>query len=403
MKLKKLTKKQFMFNMLLSIYVCVMLLDESNFIVYTRMNMIITFAKLFVLCGLILYFFRYQNHIKKDATFYLLVTLLCTNLIGMIRSGTEINILLFIGFILASYKNELENVYKVFLWIFCITILIVIISSKIGIIEDIINIRYGEDFFSKIFFQEGKYIRHSFGFLNNNQIAFYLMTIYIMLFALKREKLKWYFHFLIQVLNIIVFVYCGSRFVFAIIILMDIAYYIIPKMDRKIQNLIISIGKYAFIIFSLLSILTVIEYKKIPFSVDAFFNFRFTYAYRVIQKNGIHLLGSGLGINVPNVGNGNYEYEVLDNGYLVLLVQRGIIFGSILILLWSKAARKAAKKHNIYFLIALLALACENFIDYQILSFKFVPLLFFLYNPKDLILQKNDKKEKIYKENEKSI
>ena len=133
------------------------------------------------------------------------------------------------------------------------------------------------------------------------------------------------------------------------------------------------------------------SYKKIPFSVDAFFNFRFTYAYRVIQKSGIHLFGMGYGVNATHSNIGNYEYEVLDNGYLALLVQRGIIFGALLIYLWSKVAFKAARQHNIYLISALLLLACENFIDYQILSFKFIPLLFVLYNFKNVTVHSRNR------------
>ena len=401
-KFKRMTEKQIIFNVLLEIYVFIMILDESNFAGYTWVNKIITIGKLFILCGLVGYFFKYQNKIKKDVTFYALLMLLFINVIGMAKSGTEINTLLFIVFILASYKNDLEYIYKNFLLAFCFSILVVIISSKIGIIEDMVNIRYGEDFLSRLFFYDGGYVRHSFGFLNNNQIPFYLMTCYVMLVAWKKDKLKWYIHLIIEILNVIIFVRCGSRFVFGIIVLMNIVYYIVPKMNKKVQNIVLVFGKYAFIFFMLLSIISVIGYKKIPFSVDAFFNFRFTYAYRIIQKNGIHLLGMGFGINTVHSSIGNYE--VLDNGYLALLVQRGIIFGGLLIYLWSKTAFKAARKHNIYLMFALLLLACENFIDYQILSFKFIPLLFVLYNLKDMTVQvaesKTIKRDRI-SENEK--
>ena len=377
---------------ILSLYVIVMVLDESNYTSIQLVDLILTAAKLFAVGAMLIYSLIAFKKLKGDKRIiYLLMLLLVVNLVCMLKNGIETNIVLFILLLLLSGKSDMSDIFRCFLISYISSVCFVIISSKMGIVADEINIRYSGDILSRIFLHTNKYERHSLGFAFSNQVPFSLMTIYFLMIAWKQEKMRWGLQSIIQILNIIVFVWCGSRFVFGIVLLTGIFYVFVkicsPRIHYK-KNKYLEIQPISgiYILLTLLSFLTVAFYEKIPYWMDAFMNFRFTFAHKVLNYYGIHMFGSGFLAGTINSEIG--EYAVLDNGYLMLFVQRGIIFGSIIILLWTFAIGIVAKRRNIYVMLPFIMLAAENFIDFQLLSYKFIPLLMILFHKRDPLLGK---------------
>ena len=126
-----------------------------------------------------------------------------------------------------------------------------------------------------------------------------------------------------------------------------------------------------FGIGTIISFLCVLFYQWIPKFMDIFFNFRLTNAFQAVKYYGFHLLGSGF-----DAGTFNGEMEIIvDNGYIMLFMQRGIILGCAIILFWTYITRTVAKNKNPYILIPIFMFAIENFVDYQVMSFHFIAFM----------------------------
>lgn len=428
----KLTKN---YNYILFFYVLIMILDESNFKLNGEVSLVISSAKILILGVAILYFIvcnwenlkrcllywkqevflkqnlkvpykigavlkqSYKIVFNSEQSWFLLL-LIVINVVSMIKNGLEINIILLCMIVIISSKSSMSSIFKTFFYAFLTGVILVCLASKFGIIHDEINIRYSTDFLSSIFLHGNLYVRHSFGFEFSNQIPFALMTIYFLIIAWKQESITWRQHLLIEVINIYVFIFCGSRFVFMIVLGTNVLFYIVKygyyniKRTRLIRKCGY-IATTAFGIGTVISFLFVLLYELTPKFIDAFLNFRLTYAFQAVQYYGIHFLGSGF-----DAGTFSGEIGVIvDNGYIMLFMQRGIIFAIITLALWTSISHLVVKNKNPYIMIPIIILALENFVDYQIISFRYIPFICLLCHTSDelLYLERKDKKTGILK------
>ncbi len=363
------------YNVILFFYIIVMVIGESNFMQYDFMNVFVSCSKLILLFLSAVYLLFLKRDIEFDKDIWMIL-LIGINVISMLQNGLEINSILLFIMIMISSKCSMDSIFKTFLIAFCIGCAIVFLSCAFNIISDEINIRYSADFLSSFFLHSNRYERHSFGFQFSNQVPFAVMTIYFVWIAWKREHVKLYQHFIFEVLNVYTFVCCGSRFVFIIIVGTNILYYWAKVRYTRVKNgelkkVELFLINGVFGIGTIVSFALVLFYHWVPKFLDVFLNFRLTYAFQAVKYYGIHLFGSGF-----DAGTFNGKTEIIvDNGYIMLFMQRGIIFGCLVIFFWTYIIRSVAKNKNPYILIPMIMFAVENFIDYQIMSFHFITFM----------------------------
>lgn len=374
----------FIYLIVLFIYAIVMVLNDSNFSKSAGFDNTMKLLKYIVFGFAIVYFvLSYKKIIINKHVFIIFASLIGLNLVSFIFSGVEINILLILLMALASTHTKLRNITRTYLLGYVIGCCIVFYSSSIGIIEDVINNRYSDDIFSSFFLNSNYYTRHSFGFIFSNQVPFALMTVYFLLILWKQNKLSWIFHTIVEVLNVYTFIYCGSRFVF-VIILLTTAIYIILRVTDKANWHLPRWNAYVFIILTAFSLALILFYNKVPYAFNVFLNFRISNAYKVIRTYGLHLIKSNF---VAGTDNGVYG-TIIDNGYLMLFMQRGILFGSTVLAMWTHISNIIIRNNRKYIFLILMLLALENFIDYQIISYKFLPLLCIALHENDDLVSK---------------
>lgn len=355
----------------LFLYAIVMVLNDSNFSQLAGFSSSMKLLKYAVLAFAAVYFLLTYKTLKINKYVLLIfVTLIGLNLISFVFSGVEINVLLILLMVLASKHTRLKDITLTYLLGYIVGCCIVFYSARKGIIEDAINNRYSTDIFSSLFLKSNYYTRHSFGFIFSNQVPFALMTVYFLLILWKREKLTWIFHVIVEVLNVYTFIYCGSRFVFAIIALTTLVYIIFKATNKANWHLPRWLA-YVFIILAIFSLGLIFFYNKVPYVFNVFLNFRISNAYKVIQTYGFHFIKSNFVAGTDNGLNGT----IIDNGYLMLFMQRGVLFGITVLALWTYITKIVVKNNRKYIFLILLLLALENFIDYQIISYRFLPLL----------------------------
>ena len=115
--------------------------------------------------------------------------------------------------------------------------------------------------------------------------------------------------------------------------------------------------------------------------LNLFFNNRLRFAKEAIDFYGINILGAGKFA-------GTYNSTVLaennvDNGYIALFLQNGIVIACIVIGFWMYLTYVAAKKGNAYLTLALVVLAVENLLNSYLGSYKVLPFFCILLNQQD--------------------
>ena len=95
-----------------------------------------------------------------------------------------------------------------------------------------------------------------------------------------------------------------------------------------------------FIIGAIFSFACVLFNAYVPTKFDSVLNFRLTYALEAIKYYGIHLFGSGF-----DAGTAQGAIKVIvDNVYIMLFMQRGILFAIVLLLYWTEIIHFLLKK-----------------------------------------------------------
>jgi len=368
-----------------------MVLNESSFRQVPSADSTLKILKaLFLLLELVLFILNSFVIEKSYRTkpLLLLLMLLGALFAFMAVYGTDISTLTLFLIILNAKNVPLDKIFRIFLATFFLGVLFVIACCLAGILPDLVNERYSADFLARLILRSAHYTRHSFGFLSSNQIPFELMAFYIIYLAWRGPKTSWFFHLFIQVVNIFVFALCGARFIF-LLVLLSFAVFVLLRIlygkHGKRKGSGIRPGNWIFFFCGLLSVASVVLYRHIPRKLDELVNFRITYAYEALKHYGVQVLGSGFTAGTLNDPE-TMGYMVVDNGYLFLLLQRGILFFLLILLLWTLATHTAGKGKNPYLYFAFLEVALVNLIDSHLTSYRFLPLLLVLLHDKDPLL-----------------
>lgn len=372
------------YNILLTVFVFFSVLKDSNYQLIGNLKNILSYPLDLVLILMVIYLFFLLRKVKINSyLLFIVIGMIISDIFIMIYHGFDVQVFTMFIFAICSFQIDFNKIIKDFLFTYICGCLFIFLSCKFGIIENSINVRYSSDLLSKYILHSNMYIRNSFGFIFSNQVPFALMTVYMLLILLKKEKLKWYHHFIVQILNLYTYVYCGSRTIFIIVFILMILYLWLPKIYMKTfsynsRNIILKGNIFIYLTF--ISLLSIILFTVLPYKINVILNFRLENAYSAFKYYGLSIFGSGY-----SAGSSEGLINIIvDNGYQMLFLQRGVIFGALEILLWTYITKKSIKEKNIYFIIVVYAIAIANFIDYQIISYRFLPIICYAFKKTNL-------------------
>lgn len=335
------------------------------------------------------------------------MTMQCYLILSLLLLAIILNLIFFDGGLTAIYvfivafasKNvSLEKICKATLFTIIISNLFVILSSQIGIIEDDVGTRMISS--NVVSLLSGEYTRHSMGFLVSNQVPITFLILYLIFVIWKKDEIPVWFNIGILVLNFIIFYFFGARTIFLLVMMTIILYYIVIFIDKiiciRIKRMPISPIVFTFIICCLVSFGICFAYdsdSSFFYYLDTFFNHRISMAHDALNYYGITLLGLG------KIA-GTYEGELnalmantVDNGYILLVIQRGLIIAIVVVMALSYLIKIAVNKKNLYLLLALVVFAVENMINADLISYRSVILYCFIFNQSDTLLEGQDKSD----------
>ena len=275
----------------------------------------------------ILFYFTYEACIKKQNSIFVLL------LFSLIYDSK-------------FYEKYISYILKISIILYVFTVL----CSKIGLIENVITTR---NKFGEIWQAGGN------GFGYSGQMMMMTIPIVFLYYLKNDNNVKIYQSVLIFFFSLVIYLNCKTIMGFALICLFIVLYHIL-KFNNKLKKHLIksNVVKICPVIFSIIIISLVYAYTNgVGFTrnIDSILNGRLSVPSRVIDKYGIHILGSSF---VNNMLNGNYE--ILDSEYLQILISGGVVYFLISIflmcLIMNYTQRNSITLSLVWFLIFLNAM-----------------------------------------------
>lgn len=247
-------------------------------------------------------------------------------------------------FSLLIKENDFDIYIKYFLRTSIIVYFFTIISSLLGLIENVEKVTERLGYIL---------VRSSMGFTYPGQMIMSLIPIVFMYYY--RRNVKWVESLFWLLLDFLVYIKCQTIMGTVLIALFIIIYHLIMSIP-KIRNVILLKSKwlkYIPIISFLITILFV-YLKRINnimgIIIDLICNGRFNVSNIIIDSYGIKLFGTNF------VNNQTYYYEILDSEYLLMLVGPGIIYTFICLLLGIVLMEYSQSKKN--YKLSLILVCC---------------------------------------------
>lgn len=307
-----------------------------------------------------------------------------TKIIGILIFISLINMIVFnggtaiveIAIIIGCFAMIRDNLKDIFKWsIYNLTVghIIIMLLSFVGILEDHITTRWVGSYMGSFF--GGEYIRHQMGFLASNQIPLTLMIVYIMFIAYKKEKITIKEQLLFLILNMCCFISFGARVSFLLIIGAFFVYCILRISDKFFPNWTIKTN-FIWILYPFCMMISVIlgyfynSGSNLWLLLNDIFYNRIRWAHAGLKHYGLSILGYGLKAGQSTGTNGE---NLVDNGYVLILLQRGIILTIMVIVMWSYLTYIAEKNRDKYMVLSLILIAVASLIDNHLISYKMIP------------------------------
>ena len=195
-----------------------------------------------------------------------------------------------------------------------------------------------------------------------------------------RQRFKRKYDLIILFLNFISYYFCASRAVCLSIILAVILHQLILSWPSFIKLFIAPFTSCLLLIFLTFSVF-IPSYLDLNHGwlakLDLLLSFRITIMKRALRLYPLTFGGYGdMFQNIHDPSN----YLVLDNGYISLFVERGIIMGLFIIAAILLLIYKANKTHDLYLLLYLFVFVVANCIDASFLLYKSLPIYCILIN-----------------------
>lgn len=354
-------------------------------------------------------FYGYKYNIIKGLIYLLLMLSLITTKKMKYREFLGVLILFVLLFILSFNQNVYFNFLVIFpllyvarnidflkigkftLAISILVFMFIVISSKLGIIDNY------------IYFSTSGRIRQYLGFRYSLYPSSLLSNIIMLYFyvKIKEHKIKILDYVIAIAVNYVIYSLTRSRLVYYIDILFLLIIFIFNLINKKkIKKLFIyRLLPFSFIVCTIFSIIIASIYdnnnSKMK-KIDDFFEQRISMSHYLIENDMIKPLGMpveyrGNGLDVyGNQSTG--EYFFIDCMYLNIMNKYGYIIMIILLIGITKGMRNAYKEENYLLLIILTIIAFYGLIDnlkvdlyYNTFWFALIPYL----------IKKNENKEEV--------
>ncbi len=319
--------------------------SNVNSFTYLRVVAIKLAYFLLIVC----FIFNMRKNFIKDYIFIGICILI--SYISMKVSESN-SILLIILFLIGMKELKFDKILKFDFFLKIAFIVCVILLYEFGLTENYYMHR-----------ADGT-VRSSMGFAHPNIFGTYIFLLCCEYVYINYKNMKLYNYIIILLFSLLINYFCDSRTAQIGIVALLILVYLYNKglVDKILKiKIIASIIKYQFVILTIISYLLGILYineNRSTIQINNMVSNRIKMIATFIEEYDLNLFGNDLELLGTKAASEERRIaKVLDNSYIKIILQYGILVYLILAFLFSKGIGKAQQEKN-NILVILLSLFC---------------------------------------------
>lgn len=375
---------------LYSLYIINQVLSASQLVDISSINVLLKYSRYAIFVMILLYAWGHGTKVyAPKVRFIFVIVTIAIGIMNMLFVDGGITLFLDVQIVYAFNRKSLKRVFQVTFLTVLLSTLFVVLCCKTGVIEDVVSVRWLGSQTGEFF--AGRYERHTFGFLVQNQIPNTFLILYLMLIVMYKGKIPFIQDVIILAIDFWLFSLFGARISFVLTIVAVLLHIIIMFFSKcRNSKYVIKgiIAPTAFIVSCVISFIVCLAYSAgygYTRMLDRIFNNRIRLGSEAIQYYGIKLIGSG---KTSGTYLGTLPNNTVDNGYILLFIQYGLILGVLVMLLWINVAKLCSK--SFYCTEALVIFALLNIVDSYLTSYMAIPFMCIMLNQNDPLIRSDE-------------
>ena len=363
---------------LYTIYIINCVFSESQMSEFYLLNLIMGVVRYFIIFAIAL-LVATKSNLRFRQKMLMPLTILMVSILGnmvFVDGGAGILLLMVIIASFYVYEINAEKITKITIYSLLLGHIFIVLLSISGFLEDRVYSRYLGNEIGNFF--AGTYSRHTYGFLVQNQMPLTLLIIYILRIIYKKNNMKLIEHIAFAILNFMFYFTFGSRVSFILLYLVEISFFAAKLITNKRKSQKAKKRNLLWISYPVcfcLSLFISFKYDASTYIwlyINNIFMNRFIMCQQAIKTIGIKLFGSGQSA-ISNLEVVGLQNATIDNGYINILIVRGIVIAVAFVVMWSWLTYQAERKKDFYLVFSLVVLAVLNLIDSHLTSYKMIP------------------------------
>lgn len=308
---------------------------------------------LFSLCGMLFFFFHFVSSAKFQwKTIIEIVALICVGVVAMFISGgaTLLKLVLFFAITQDVKLKDVLNSYK---WSLVIPSVIVALLSLIGMID---------------LYYKGAKVALGFGMQNPNTVPVIVFAIIVAFNLQNEEQLNGKVFLTETAVGLLLYYFCRARTA-GIILGMYIILLVLFRNEKRLSK-VVAVFQYLFLIFAVASIAIAVLFHSrtaIWYQINNVLSGR-PWAWDLyFTRYGIHFWGQRIDLTIA----------ALDNAYLRLLIQYGLLTFIAYLCLFVKISRYAYINGKVVLFFSVIAYELYFMAEFGPILVNFCPVLMY--------------------------
>ena len=300
-------------------------------------------------------------------SFTVRITFLLIAVLTYIATGeTVFLIMLMTAMIFTSV--DYKKAFRYLLNIRVLLLLVVIFASLVGILNiNAISIVKGGT--------TSAVVGYGLGYNHPNQLGCTVCVLLLMYACYKNEKIKYRNIALIGVIELIAYIVTKNRtgaFISALLVI-ALLLYKNKVASKRFINILEKSGKWIMPLCALLALGLPLmmasvsgRAKVVLYAINGIIGSRFTHSARVFENYSVPLFGGVIDFDKLQP---LYQYSIVDNGYLRLIYNFGIVGFAVFMVLYFLTVRKLIRKKEYIYIIAIILMSLMGITENVLRSF----------------------------------
>ncbi|MCM1270588.1 MAG: hypothetical protein NC247_08220 [Ruminococcus flavefaciens] len=302
-----------------------------------------------------------------------MATMLAICCLLIIKNGGKKLYLVFVLFLMNSEYVKFDKLVKCTIAAVLLSTLLVVALSVAGVIPDYIFIR-----------DESGEAAHSLGFVYYYNVSAQIMFVSVMYLYIK-DNVSWFMLFVIAAASYVCYKLCTTRLPFFMLLIVLIMYVFMCKFTF-IKNLNTKFFKaYSMIAFPAVTLFCVVaalnynSHNAVYKFANEILNGRLSLSKRAFNMYGIKLLGQPVEMRGRTYGEVQNDYFFIDSGYILGIIEYGLLFTVIIVILYSIIYLYACRENDKKLFIWITMILVFNVVNGCWLAIMYNPVLYVLF------------------------